>query len=169
MANPTELRPSKAPNIPLAPQAYDARSQEQFHNALRLYFATIDNYLSQLRADPAHIYSVQTTDATTTTLATITIPSETTVLIEAHVVARRTGGVSGTAEDGAAYVIDAAYKNVAGTATEIGETAVFTAEDQAGWSCTLSASGGDALLRVTGAVGNNVVWNVRYYLYTAHT
>jgi hypothetical protein len=37
------LRPSKAPNLPLAPRDYDARQQEQFSNALRLYFAQIDN------------------------------------------------------------------------------------------------------------------------------
>jgi hypothetical protein len=37
------LRPSKAPNLPLAPVTYDSRQQEQFSNALRLYFAQIDN------------------------------------------------------------------------------------------------------------------------------
>jgi hypothetical protein len=42
------LRPSKAPNLPLAPAAYDSRQQEQFSNALRLYFAQIDNVTSTL-------------------------------------------------------------------------------------------------------------------------
>jgi hypothetical protein len=37
------LRPSKAPNLPLAPRDYDSRQQEQLTNALRLYFAQIDN------------------------------------------------------------------------------------------------------------------------------
>jgi hypothetical protein len=37
------LRPSKAPNLPLAPAVYDTRQQEQLTNALRLYFAQIDN------------------------------------------------------------------------------------------------------------------------------
>jgi hypothetical protein len=44
MASPRViLRPSKAPNLPLAPVVYDSRQQEQFSNALRLYFAQIDN------------------------------------------------------------------------------------------------------------------------------
>jgi hypothetical protein len=38
------LRPSKAPNIPIAPVAYDQRYIDQFTNALRLYFTQIDNF-----------------------------------------------------------------------------------------------------------------------------
>ena len=110
--------------------------------------------------------TVSTTDATVTTLATIAIPSSTTVVIEAVVRARRTGGTAGTAEDAAGYSIVTCYKNVAGTATEVGETAVFTAEDQAGWACTFSASSSNALLRVTGAVDNNIDWAVTYRTYT---
>lgn len=106
--------------------------------------------------------SVSTTDATTTTLATIAIPSSTTVLIEAKVYARRTGGTAGSAEDAAGYLITACYKNVGGAATEVGETAVFTAEDQAGWAATITASSGNALIRVTGAVDNNVDWKATY-------
>ena len=42
MAN---LIPPKAPNLLLAPPSeYEARSQEQLNNALRLYFNTIDNF-----------------------------------------------------------------------------------------------------------------------------
>jgi len=37
------LVPSKAPNLPLAPIEYSSRYQEQFSNALRLYFLQIDN------------------------------------------------------------------------------------------------------------------------------
>lgn len=37
------LRPSKAPNLPMAPGQYAPQYQEQFSNALRLYFAQIDN------------------------------------------------------------------------------------------------------------------------------
>lgn len=109
---------------------------------------------------------VATTDATVTTIATIAIPTTTSVLIEARVVARRTGGSSGTAEDGAAYVIYALYKNVAGTATEINETTAFTGESQSGWDCSVSGSGGDALIRVTGAANNNVTWHVTYRTYS---
>jgi hypothetical protein len=38
------LRPSKAPNIPIAPVDYDQRYIDQLTNALRLYFTEIDNF-----------------------------------------------------------------------------------------------------------------------------
>jgi hypothetical protein len=38
------LRPSKAPNIPIAPVDYDQRYIDQLTNALRLYFTQIDNF-----------------------------------------------------------------------------------------------------------------------------
>jgi hypothetical protein len=38
------LRPSKAPNLLVAPVDYDQRYQDQFSNALRLYFNQIDNF-----------------------------------------------------------------------------------------------------------------------------
>jgi hypothetical protein len=37
------IRPSKAPNLPMAPGDYAPQFHEQFSNALRLYFAQIDN------------------------------------------------------------------------------------------------------------------------------
>lgn len=108
--------------------------------------------------------TVSTTDATVTTINTIAIPGSTTVMLEAYVWARRTGGSSGTAEDGAAYIVRATYKNVAGTATLIGSVqANYTAEDQAGWTATFSVSSGNVLLRVTGAANNNVSWKSAVY------
>lgn len=102
---------------------------------------------------------VLTTDATVTTLYTFTLPTSTSYLIECYVVARRTGGSAGTAEDGAGYVVRGQYKNVSGTATLIGAVSqIFVAESQAGWDATLTVSAGTVLLRVTGAVSNNVSW-----------
>ncbi len=114
------------------------------------------------KANVPTIATVSTTDATITTIATIAIPSNTTVLVNATVVARRTGGSSGSAQDGASYIICASYKNVAGTATEIGETKLFTAEDQAGWDVTFTPSSSNTLIQVTGATNNNVDWKVSY-------
>lgn len=37
------VRPSKAPNLPIAPVEYDQRYVDQLNNVLRLYFAQIDN------------------------------------------------------------------------------------------------------------------------------
>lgn len=113
---------------------------------------------------------VATTDATVTTLDTIAIPASTTVLIETTISARRTGGAAGTAEDGAGYVVRGLYKNVAGTATLIGAVSqIFVAEDQAGWDGTIAVSGGNALVRVMGAVNNNVTWHSTTRIYKVST
>lgn len=104
------------------------------------------------------IYTVNTTDGAATTIATVAIPANTTVLIQARVCARRTGGTSGTAQDGAGYIVCAVYKNLSGTATEIGETSIFSAEDQAAFSVTVTPSGANALVQVTGATDNNISW-----------
>jgi len=42
------LVPSKAPNLPIAPVDYNQQFQDQFSNALRLYFAQVDNALQQI-------------------------------------------------------------------------------------------------------------------------
>lgn len=103
---------------------------------------------------------VETTDATVTTLLTLTLEDGSAYQIVADVVARRTGGASGTAGDGASYRIIGTYRRVsAGSATLIGSvTSVHSAENQAGWDAALSVSGNDVLLRVTGATGNNLSW-----------
>jgi hypothetical protein len=103
---------------------------------------------------------VATTDATVTTIDTIATTSDTCIMVNAMVVARRTGGTAGTAGDIAAYGRRAAFKNVAGVLTQIGTTlAVGTFESQAGWDCTVVVSGTDILVRATGAVNNNVTWH----------
>jgi hypothetical protein len=38
------LRPSKAPNLPVAPTEYNQQYIDQLSNALRLYFTQIDNF-----------------------------------------------------------------------------------------------------------------------------
>ena len=38
------LRPSKAPNLPIAPVDYTQQYQDQLNNALRLYFNQVDNF-----------------------------------------------------------------------------------------------------------------------------
>lgn len=39
------LRPSKAPNLLIAPVEYTQQYQDQMNNALRLYFNQIDNFV----------------------------------------------------------------------------------------------------------------------------
>lgn len=115
-------------------------------------------------------YRVTTTDATQTTLATIAVPASTTLHVIAHVVARRTGGSAGTAEDGAGYMIVGTYKNVAGTATIIGAiNALITQESVAGYDATFTLSGGNLLLRVTGVLNTNITWHATVEVYAAST
>ena len=49
MANVTAqtLRPSKAPNLPIAPVEYSQQYQDMLNNALRLYFSQVDNFNRQ--------------------------------------------------------------------------------------------------------------------------
>ncbi len=102
-----------------------------------------------------------TTDATVTTLHTVTISASNTYTIEADVVARRTGWSAGTAEDWASYKVVATVKNVAGTATIVGAVnQLVVQEDQAGWDATIDVTAGTARVRVTGATNNNVTWHL---------
>lgn len=50
------LRPSKAPNLPIAPVAYAQQYQDQVLNALRLYFNQVDNFSTSLATDTGGKY-----------------------------------------------------------------------------------------------------------------
>ena len=104
------------------------------------------------------VATVNTTNGSATTIATVPIPLGSTVLIQANILGKRTGGSSGSAGDSAGYILCACYKNVAGTAAEVGESSIFSAEDQAAWTATVTANSGNALIQVTGAADNNVTW-----------
>jgi hypothetical protein len=106
------------------------------------------------------IKSVTTTDATVTTVDTIPITASSTYLIQTRIVGRRTGGVSGTADDGCSYVRRGTYTTKAGTVTLMGavETIGTDREDQAGFDATLTISSTNVLVRVTGAASNNMSW-----------
>lgn len=110
---------------------------------------------------------LKTTDATPTGLIRVEVPSGRTVMIQAHIVARRTGGSSGTDGDSAFYVLTGAYKNIAGTLTGIGTPDVVQGEDQAGWDVAFSDSGGFAVVTVTGAANNNITWEGTISTYVA--
>jgi hypothetical protein len=117
--------------------------------------ATNDNPIEQVVQN-----RVATTDATVTTIHTFTVPASTTYAIQAVVIARRTGGVSGTAEDGARYILNAVYKNAAGTATIIGAITVTADESVGGYDATFTTSGATVLCRVTGAATTNITWHM---------
>jgi hypothetical protein len=103
---------------------------------------------------------VATTDATVTTIHTFTPSNNQSFFVEAKVVARRTGGAAGAADDGAAYIVYAICKKNAGTLTVITTSTTTIGESQAGWNADSIASGASLLIRVTGAVNNNVTWHM---------
>lgn len=109
---------------------------------------------------------LSTTDDTVTTIATFEAQPYATMLVTANIVARRSGGDAGDDEDGLAYEIKAAFKNVAGAATQMGSTTnIVTEKDQVGWDCVFDVSGANINIKVNGAVDNNVDWLCYYTIH----
>lgn len=102
--------------------------------------------------------TVNTTNATQTTLMTTTLATGALVSITGSVTAKRTGGSSGASGDGAYYELATVANNVAGTAALIGQAQPVTLESQAGWACVFDATGATVRVRVTGAANNDVTW-----------
>jgi hypothetical protein len=60
MAN-TPLRPSKAPNLLVAPTSYAQQYQDQLNNALRLYFNQVDNFTQNVTIPDANTTALRPT------------------------------------------------------------------------------------------------------------
>lgn len=101
---------------------------------------------------------ITTTNATPTALLSVEIPTNRTIYIDSRVVARRTGGSSGTEGDSAWYRLTGGYKNINGTLSIIGTASLDQGEDQSGWAVQYSSSGTLIVLTVTGAADNNITW-----------
>jgi len=99
-----------------------------------------------------------TTNATPTVLQRVTVETNKTVHVQARVVARRTGGSSGTAGDSAFYILWGVFKDISGTVSLVGASILNGAEDQAGWDLAFSISGSQVLVVGTGAANNNITW-----------
>lgn len=105
--------------------------------------------------------TVQTTDDTVTTIATIPISDDTVVWIEASIVGRRTNAAGRGKWTRGALV----YRESAGAATMEGSVwTPLTIESDAAWDVTITVSGNNALIRVTGVVGHNLNWVSRHVL-----
>lgn len=121
--------------------------------------------------DPTEIVyqnRVATTGNTATTIHTFAIPASTTVAIHYVIVARRTGGVSGAAEDSWFQEGVAVYKNVAGTATAVtGSPDTISVANDAGWGgISFNVSGANVQLQVTGATTTNITWHMTARVYS---
>ncbi len=114
-----------------------------------------DDYLQQ---------RVATTNATPTTLATIPITASNTYLITTDVIARRTGGTAGTADDGKVWHLARGYVTLAGTVTDLGliESGNGGVGGATAWGIALNISSTNVLLQVSGATGVNVTWHAFY-------
>jgi hypothetical protein len=125
------------------------------------FFSSLVTTIYQLWTN---VYSIKTTakitttDAATTGLVRVPVPDGKTVMIQAMIVARRTGGSAGAAGDSAFYVLTGAYKNVAGVLTGIATPNLYGGEDQGSWNVGFSTLGSDAVVTVEGAVNNDVTW-----------
>ncbi|KKL07876.1 hypothetical protein LCGC14_2581620 [marine sediment metagenome] len=107
--------------------------------------------------EPPTINVVTTTDDTPTNIATIAIPDDTVVILEARILARRTD-LAGRA----VYIRNSAiFREAAGGATLEGAVdSPFTREStgNAPWDATIIMSGNNAIIQVTGQAGKTVNW-----------
>jgi hypothetical protein len=102
---------------------------------------------------------VQTTNATVTQLASIAIPIDSEVVIEARVMGRK-----GATGDSASYIRTAKFKNVGGTVTMSNLQTDYTAEDITSWDSTMVVSGGNAIINVKGAASSTIDWAGTYFV-----
>ena len=98
---------------------------------------------------------VQTTDATQTTVDSITLLDENTYHLSAYVI-----GVQSTGGNRASYHIEAtAYRTGAGAATLQGAvTSVHSQESDGTWDVTFTVSSNDVRVSVTGVAATTIEW-----------
>lgn len=102
---------------------------------------------------------VTTNDASFTTIKTVSIPTDSMVLVESKVLGRKTGGSgSGNTGDGSAYVRIARLKNIGGTVTLGDVEASYTDEDIKAFNIRYEVSGTNVNIQVRGSANNNVNW-----------
>lgn len=155
--------------ISLQPPPIQIPKQFAADAAVNGFFSALLNTIYQIWIA---LYSIRTqskittTDATNTEIFSVLVDTNKTVMIQASIVARRTGGGSGTVGDSAWYFLLGAYKNIGGVLTGIGAPSLTGGEDQAGWNVSFTSAGSNAIVQVTGAAGNNITWEGTLSAYT---
>jgi len=107
----------------------------------------LDKWLGREKAQ------VTTTDATITTIATIAIPSNKTVFLDVKISCRK------DATNSNIYELKYMCENNAGTVTVTQMEKTFL-EDIGSYDATITASAGNALVRVTGEAATSVHWSM---------
>jgi hypothetical protein len=109
--------------------------------------------------------SVATSNATATVLDTFPVATGATLSFIAIVNGRRTGGSSGAAGDSCGITINACFKNVSGTVSQVGSsTFTMNANPHAWGGITFTISGTNAQMKVSGAANNDINWTSTSYL-----
>jgi hypothetical protein len=103
--------------------------------------------------------TVSTTDATTTTIETIPIATDSIFIITSKIKCRKISGAGvGTAGQGNTYIRTVRVLNSGGTLNIGAISSDYTSEQIAIFNATFAISGTNLLVRVTGAASDNVDW-----------
>jgi len=103
---------------------------------------------------------VATTDATVTPIQTISIPTDTVVMLESYITCRKVSGAGvGAVGAGNGYIRTVKAQNIAGVVTIGTIQSSFTSESIAPFNATFAVSGTDVVVNVVGSANNNVNWH----------
>lgn len=119
--------------------------------------SSINRYVTE--ADFGYASSIQTTDDTPTLLYQITVPLNSTMLIQSWVTSARTAGSSGTVGDVGNFIKIGTVKNVGNVVSLKVVESAYTYRDQKSWQVFLETSGTDVNVMVKGAVNNTINWS----------
>lgn len=97
--------------------------------------------------------AVETYDDTQTLLGTVVVPDDSTTVIKAHV-----AGMDYTTSDTGGYDITAIVECTGGTSAIVGSINKVQAEEDSSWDVTVTSSGRNINLMVTGDASNAVEW-----------
>lgn len=150
------------PPLQVPPQFLKDKLMQSFFGALIQTIYQLWTATYQIRTQ----VKVLTTDATVTAILRTPIDTGHTTMIQANIVARRTGGSGGgTVGDSAWYQLAGAYKNIGGVLTGIGSPTLTGGEDVAAWNVGFSTSGNEALVTVLGEAGVDITWEASVSVY----
>jgi hypothetical protein len=104
--------------------------------------------------------TVTTSDATVTTIMSLTTVTDSVEFLEFVIKGMVVGG-----SDVAAYIRRATIKNVAGVASVANFSSEYTYEDVPAWNCSVAVSGATVEIQVTGAAATNISWKAHLARY----
>jgi hypothetical protein len=108
---------------------------------------------------------ITTTNASWTYATLATAASNYSYIVESTVIARRTGGASGTNGDMAGYKLQRTFNNIGGTLTSGYTLVTELFESQTAWTADINHTGTTIRLAVLGATNNNITWHATTKIY----